>query len=54
MRAQPSADNLYNLALALEGAGRVEEAARAAEQGALLTPGYARFQELLARLRRDP
>lgn len=51
MRAQPSADNAYNLALALEGAGRIEEAAQAAEQGALLAPGDARFPELLAKLR---
>jgi hypothetical protein len=51
VRAQPSPDNLYNLALALEAAGRLEEATRAAEQGARLAPGVARFPELLGRLR---
>jgi len=50
LRLAPSGANLYNLALALEQAGRLEEAATVARRAVQVAPANAAFQELLARV----
>jgi hypothetical protein len=51
LRLAPSAANLYNLALAFEQVGRIDEAETIAERLARRSPAPAGVTELLARLR---